>query len=142
MFGLCFRLSYILWREHMMEEIPEELLNIAKEYNIRVYRDLENGEPDNGYSAIDEIMLNHFDDPDLERFAFFHELAHCIGRRLLFKALGIPYRSVTGLSTISDEGFCWEVALILAEKYGYYYKWGEKERTYALKAYDTYLKDI
>ena len=32
----------------MMEEISEEFLSIAKEYNIRVYRDFENGEPDNG----------------------------------------------------------------------------------------------
>ena len=102
---------------------------------------MENGERNTAYSAGDEIFLNQFDDSDNERFAFFHELAHCIGRELLAKALGTDKQPVYSLSKISLEGFCWEVALSIAEKYGYDYKWLCKEHIYALNQYATYITD-
>ena len=134
-------LTDIVYTEDEDHVLPEELKKIAREYNIILRRDLENGERNTAYSAGDEIFLNQFDDSDNERFAFFHELAHCIGRELLAKALGTDKQPVYSLSKISLEGFCWEVALSIAEKYGYDYKWLCKEHIYALNQYATYITD-
>lgn len=134
-------LKDIMYTEDEDTAIPEELKKIAREYDIILSRDLKNGERNSAYSAGDGIFLNQFDNPDKERFAFFHELAHCIGRELLAKALDTDKMPTHSLSTISLEGFCWEVAQSIAEKYGYHYRWGCDERYYALNQYATYLTD-
>lgn len=103
-----------------VRKIPEELYNIAGEYDIELGRDICHVHPNQAVSSGDEIVPGNFDDPDLERFAFFHELAHCIMFDVAYNAIGVKRtKDSRSLSVLSTEGMAWEFAIILAEKYGY-----------------------
>ena len=96
-----------------MKDIPEELILIAKKYNVTVQRDVENCDDNYGASAGKEIWLGNFDDPEIEIVAFFHELGHTLSST-------VCKRGYT-MTKLSGEGLAWELGLGIAFEYGY--KW-------------------
>lgn len=132
------------YKVNTIHKIPEELYNIANEYNIKLERDVCHVEPNQAASSGNEIMLGNFDDSDTEMVAFFHELAHCIMFNVVYSAVGVKRtKDSHSLSVLSTEGMAWEFAMILAEKYNYkIYKLPEmKGFKFAKKCLKSYMND-
>lgn len=113
-----------------MTDISKEIQELADFYNVNVFRDIWNDCDNCGYYN-GEIGLGKFDDPDLERMAFFHELGH----HLLEKTSTRKYF----LSTISKEGAAWEIGLTEAGRHGYFYDYYSKESKWAREQLHSYI---
>ncbi len=113
-----------------MNPIPTELVRLADQWGATVSRDPENVEPNHGAMAGTDIWLGVFDDPDIERVAFFHELGHVeTPRRFRHQPL----------SKISQEVLAWEIGLGLAKIAGYSWGYHSKELVWARGQLATYL---
>jgi hypothetical protein len=111
--------------------IPEEFINIAEKYSTIVVRDIWNdGFNEGGYAY--GITLSPFDDPDLERIAFFHELGHHVNTMNSM----VKYN----LSTLANEGAAWQTGLELAAKHGYHYEYNSTECIWARQQLASYVK--
>lgn len=81
------------------------------------------------------IFLGAFDDPDLERIAFFHELAHTrIFDRM--QAAG----NTAHLCELAKEGEAWSLTFTLLAEHGFYYSYESKERVWARQQFFSYLR--
>lgn len=126
-------------KNEFMSEIPFELKNIAKSYDIEIFRSKNCDKNQGAYGVA--IELGEFDDKDIEKMAFWHEMGHALYSKIIKKGLEIDEVNNQPLSLLSKECEAWELGLNIAKKYGYEYEYGCKERIYALKCLLTYSEN-
>lgn len=122
-----------------MSDIPFELKKIANEYDINIIRS-DNCEKNQGAWGY-EIELGEFDDKDIERMAFWHEMGHAIYSKIIKKGLESDRLNNLLLNKLTNECTAWQIGLDIAMKYGYEYGYGCKERLYALECLKTYYEN-
>lgn|SRR5574344_494493 len=125
--------------EKYPQPLPQKLVDIAKQYDIDLIRDIVYCEDNSGYSS-DYIGLGNFDDADIEVIAFFHELAHILMYNRICNDLQISHQNMFSLCELSNEGMAWEYAILLAKKHGYTYDdFDCKELKYARNCLKSYI---
>ncbi len=123
-----------------VNQIPENIKQYAKKYEVTVRRDTVYCEMNHAASADGEIFLGDFNNPEIEIGAFFHELGHIM--------IGREMRRGFYMSKISQEGWAWEKGLELAHENGFewsyegnIHKWARQQlRSYIGGEYDDTLE--
>ena len=111
--------------------IPEDLLAIAEKYGVTVERYQDWRGKDEGSCAGNSIWLADFSDPDIERVAFFHELGHIVGARMI-----VTYGR--HLSILACEGMAWALGLKLAFDNSYQWDFDSKPMWWARMKLESY----
>jgi GNAT superfamily N-acetyltransferase len=112
-------------------DLPKAILDLADKYGVKVIRAKEAGN-NQASCAGNAILMDYFDDPDLELVAFFHELGHIQNNR--------NSAARFCLSKLANEGAAWETAMHLATIHGYQWPldYHSKEQKYARECLSSY----
>lgn len=114
-------------------KISYELIDISKKYKVEVIRDEENCEFNHGGCAGRRIYLGKFDDPEIEKIAFFHELGHALSEDLIIKRHKV-------MTVISGECLAWEIGLNIAYENGFEWEEDSVPMIWAKKQLKTYFE--
>lgn len=112
-----------------MSELSNEILELAKKYNVNVDRDIWNDLKNTSWSAGNDIYIGEYEDYNIELVSFFHELGH-------IKMPEFFSNKRVCLAKMTQESLAWEIGLNLAFENGYIFdgyvlEWARKQlKTY------------
>jgi len=115
-----------------MNNLPENILSLAKELGVSVRRETVYCSKNHGSSAGEDIYLGEFDDPNIELVAFFHEVGHVKSKDFL-------HNRTHYMSHMSKEGLAWELGLTIASEKGFTWDYDSKEMKWAREQMASYV---